>query len=236
LIIRRAGSGFVVHHSKYALCLDVNDDVCNYAVGIFDEGDSYYACPLGKICQRPTEGWLDLLPFSVLITPRGAVVTDGRTSAGFWKVPEAVHVDFVVGESPYRGDAPFQDVRLLEEDDHIEPFGAAVLRSDDVHRMKLEERWFELIASGEKVVEGRVYDEKRKRLRVGHVIQFKSVQSGKLLYAKVKKLVMYKNFKEMLESEDRVLPGLSVEEGLKVYEKYYGPEAGPALAIGLEVL
>ncbi|HIH90633.1 TPA: ASCH domain-containing protein [Desulfurococcaceae archaeon] len=102
--------------------------------------------------------------------------------------------------------------------------------------MKLEERWFELIASGEKVVEGRVYDEKRKRLRVGHVIQFKSVQSGKLLYAKVKKLVMYKNFKEMLESEDRVLPGLSVEEGLKVYEKYYGPEAGPALAIGLEVL
>ena len=64
------------------------------------------------------------------------------------------------------------------------------------------------------------------------------VNSERYLYAVVKSLAIYKNFKELLEHEGtaRVLPGLSLEEGVKVYEKFYGPDAGPALAIRVEVL
>ena len=104
--------------------------------------------------------------------------------------------------------------------------------------MKLERKWFELISKEEKIVEGRVLDEKRKKLRTGHVIEFKVVDAEKYLYAIVKSIAVYENFKELLEREGtaRVLPGLSLEEGLKVYEKFYGPNAGPALAIRLELL
>ena len=236
LIARRAEEGFVIHSLNYSLCVDVIEEGCTYKVAVFGEGDEYDFCPLGRKCKRPWEGWKDLLPFSVLITPNGIVVTDGKSSLGLWNVPEAVHVDMIVGIENKRRDVPFQDLRMLEEGDHVEPFAAVVFRESEINKMKLEDKWFELIVRREKVVEGRLYDEKRKKLRVGQIIQFKSVNSGALAYARIKRLTIYNSFAEMLENEERVLPGWSVEEGVKVYEKYYGPDAGPALAIGIEVL
>jgi len=216
----------------------VVEEDCSYKVAIKEEGKEFDFCPPGRRCREPIEGWKDLLPFSVLITPKGFVATDGKASIGIWRVPEAVHVDMILSEGPTERDVPVQDLRILQEDDHIEPLSGTVFQGDQIHRMKLEDKWFELIASGQKVVEGRLYNEKRKAIRVGHIIQFKNVKNGKLLYAKVKKMVMYSNFREMLESERvaRVLPGLDVESGVKVYERFYGPDAGPVLAIGLEVL
>jgi len=238
LIVRKLGGGFVIHSSKHSLCVDVLEENCSYKVAIKEEGESFDFCPLGRKCKEPTEGWKDLLPFSVLIAPEGLVATDGKASIGIWKVPEAVHVDMVLSEGPVEKEVPVQDLRVLQEDDHVEPLSGTVFRGDQIHRMKLEDKWFELIASGQKVVEGRLYDEKREGIRVGHIIQFKNVKNGNLLYARVKRMVIYSNFREMLESERvaRVLPGLDVESGVKVYERFYGPDAGPVLAIGLEVL
>jgi len=236
VIVKKEGEGFIVNSKGIEICLDVIKDRCTYTVAVNQEGDYDY-CPLGKKCKKPTEGWVDLHPFSVLITPKGSVITDGKTSVGIYRVPEAIHVDFVIGFER-REDVPFQDIRLMEEGDYVEPFRGIVFREDMIHKMKLEGKWFELISKEEKVVEGRVLDEKRKKLRTGHVIEFKMVDAEKYLYAIVKSIAIYENFKELLEREGtaRVLPGLSLEEGLKVYEKFYGPNAGPALAIRLELL
>ncbi len=239
LIVKKTSDGFVVFSGRHALCVDTKEyEHCKYLVSVFREMEDADYCPLGKACKNPIEGWKDLLPFSVLLVPKGIVITDGKTSLGIGIVPEAVHVDMLIGEGPSERDVPLQDIRTLQEGDHVDPLGAVVHTQEQIHYMKLEPRWFDLIASGEKVVEGRLYDEKRKRIRVGHVIQFKNVQSGEVLYVKVKKMVIYRNFAEMLDNEktSRVLPGLEKEEGLKVYEKFYGPDAGPVLAIGIELL
>ncbi len=235
MIVKKAGEGFIVNSMGVDVCIDVVEDRCIYKVGIHKEGNFDY-CPLGKKCNKPMEGWIDLQPFSVLITPKGTVITEGKSSIGIYEVPEAIHVDFLIGTKP-KGDVPFQDIRLMDND-YVEPLRGIVFREDEVHKMKLERRWFELIVKEEKVVEGRLYDEKRKRVRVGHIIEFKVADEEKYVYAVVKGMALYNNFREMLEVEGvrRVLPGLSVEEGVKVYERFYGPDAGPALAIRIEVL
>jgi len=42
-----------------------------------------------------------------------------------------------------------------------------------IHEMKLQPGPFELIRSGKKIVESRLYDEKRKLIKIGDVIEFK---------------------------------------------------------------
>jgi len=236
LIVRRLDNGFVVHTSRFSLCVDVVEEKCTYLLGIREEGDSFNICPKGRRCRDPIEGWRDLLPFSVLVTPGGAVITDGKASIGLYEVPEAVNVDMILTDIPSKRDVPIQDVRMLSEGDHVEPLTAVVYK--EVHQMRLQPKWFELIISEEKVIEGRLLDEKRRHIRVGDVIKFINVGTGEVIYTKVRKLIIYENFRQMLESEGtvRVLPGLDVEEGVKVYEQFYGPEAGPVLAIGIELL
>ncbi len=98
----------------------------------------------------------------------------------------------------------------------------------NLHTMKLESKWFNYIANKMKVIEGRLYDEKRKRIRVGDCILFKSTSSSNeaLLYAVVIGLRRYSSFREMLINEgiERVLPGIhDVDEGVKIYYNYYNP-------------
>ncbi len=98
----------------------------------------------------------------------------------------------------------------------------------NLHVMKLEHKWFDYIASGRKNIEGRLYDEKRRRIRIGDCILFKSTSDrvDGSLYTIVIGLRRYNSFREMLISEgiERVLPGIySINEGINVYYKYYSP-------------
>ncbi|AEC51880.1 hypothetical protein PNA2_0964 [Pyrococcus sp. NA2] len=89
--------------------------------------------------------------------------------------------------------------------------------------MGLQEEYIELIKSGKKKIEGRLYDEKRRQIKPGDIIIF---EGGKLK-VKVKAIRVYKSFKEMLEKEgiENVLPGVKdVEEGVKVYRQFYDEE------------
>lgn len=88
--------------------------------------------------------------------------------------------------------------------------------------MGLREEYLKLIKEGRKSIEGRLYDEKRRRIREGDVIIFE-----RRLRVRVKALRIYSSFKEMLEKEglQNVLPGAgSIEEGLKVYRQFYSEE------------
>ena len=100
----------------------------------------------------------------------------------------------------------------------------------NLHMMKLEYKWYEHIVSGRKTVEGRLYDEKRRKIGVGDCIVFKPVgctRCNTLLYTVVLGLRRYRSFKEMLEREgiEHVLPDIhGLDEGIKVYREYYSVE------------
>lgn len=88
--------------------------------------------------------------------------------------------------------------------------------------MGLQEKYLRLIKEGKKKIEGRLYDEKRKRIKPGDIIIFEG-----RLKVKVKGLRVYHSFKEMLEKEglERVLPNVkSIDEGVKIYRKFYSEE------------
>ncbi|MCD6558910.1 MAG: ASCH domain-containing protein [Palaeococcus sp.] len=88
--------------------------------------------------------------------------------------------------------------------------------------MGLQEEYLRLIKEGKKRIEGRLYDEKRRRIKEGDIIIFE----GKLR-AKVKALRVYSSFKEMLKKEgiENVLPGVkNIEEGVQIYRQFYSEE------------
>jgi len=89
-------------------------------------------------------------------------------------------------------------------------------------RMGLQEEYLKAIAAGKKRIEGRLYDEKRQAIKPGDEIIFENK-----LMCVVKDVRIYSSFKEMLEKEglENVLPGVkSIEEGVKVYRRFYSEE------------
>ena len=63
------------------------------------------------------------------------------------------------------------------------------------HNMNLNDRPFEMIKSGAKTIELRLYDEKRRKIKVGDTICFKS-KTDKLT-STVRALHIFRNFEEL---------------------------------------
>lgn len=74
---------------------------------------------------------------------------------------------------------------------------ALLTRKTTTHNMKLFTFPFEMIKSGQKTIELRLYDEKRQLINVGDTIIFTSTQTGEKLTAKVIKLHIFDSFKEL---------------------------------------
>ncbi len=72
-------------------------------------------------------------------------------------------------------------------------------RITNPHHMKLHEAPFESIKKGDKTIELRLYDEKRKNIKEGDRIEFTNVKSGEILTAKVIKLHRFENFSELYD-------------------------------------
>lgn len=112
----------------------------------------------------------------------------------------------------------------------------------NMHIMHVEPVWLKSIVKGIKVVEGRIYDEKRRRILPGDCIILRSNDNSTETYVYVKYIHLYNDFREMLEAEglNRVLPGVgSIDEGLDIYYKYYDRSMEKqygVVAIGLGLL
>lgn len=65
------------------------------------------------------------------------------------------------------------------------------------HHMKLAQVPFDMIASGEKTCEARLYDEKRRQINIGDTITFRRVGDQEVLEAKVVGLLRYETFGDM---------------------------------------
>ncbi len=69
------------------------------------------------------------------------------------------------------------------------------------HQMKLNERPFELVKSGKKNIEIRLFDEKRQRLKIGDTIIFSKLQELKeMVSVKITGLLHYAIFQELVNA------------------------------------
>ena len=65
------------------------------------------------------------------------------------------------------------------------------------HNMKLQPSPFEMIKSGKKTIELRLYDEKRQLIKPGDVIIFTNVSTGEELKKNVLRLHLFDSFAEL---------------------------------------
>ncbi len=70
----------------------------------------------------------------------------------------------------------------------------------DMHNMKLHSSPFEMIKTGAKTIELRLFDEKRSKIKVGDIIVFKSTETGETISKKVVNLYRFESFKELYKA------------------------------------
>ena len=69
-----------------------------------------------------------------------------------------------------------------------------------VHEMRLDDEPFARIASGEKTIELRLFDEKRQALRLGDMIRFTRRRGGDALTVRVVGLCRFASFDELYKA------------------------------------
>lgn len=90
------------------------------------------------------------------------------------------------------------------------------------HTLRIKKQYFDELNSGGKSIEVRIGYNFIKSIKVGDQITFENYGKNEFNVVRVTK---YNSFCEMLETEpiERVLPGLTKEQALKVYQGFYPP-------------
>ena len=81
-----------------------------------------------------------------------------------------------------------------------------------IHMMKLQNVPFELIKNGNKTIELRLNDDKRKLVKENDIIEFTNITTGEKLEVKVLKLHRYNSFEELYKHFDKVSLGYKETE------------------------
>ena len=101
-------------------------------------------------------------------------------------------------------------------------------RETNMHDMKLHRAPFEMIRSGEKTIELRLYDEKRQKIKEGDVITFTNTYGGEQIRATVKRLHVFNNFDELYKALPLLQCGYTREDvdsaSPSDMEEYYSKE------------
>lgn len=107
------------------------------------------------------------------------------------------------------------------------------------HKMKLKPSPFSMIASGQKTVELRLYDEKRKLIKVGDTLMFNNVsREEEVLFCRVKALHLFESFKELYASLPMTKCGYTENDNpdYRDMEEYYSPEEQRCYGVvGIEI-
>lgn len=80
-----------------------------------------------------------------------------------------------------------------------------------IHRMKLFPAPFEMIESGKKTVELRLFDEKRQQIKAGDTVVFTNTKTGETVTATVVKLHRFDSFEELYQSLPLLKCGYTTE-------------------------
>ena len=95
------------------------------------------------------------------------------------------------------------------------------------HILKLQQRYYESMKNGVKQIELRLFDEKRKNIKIGDEIEFKKEPDlNESFIARVKAILLYENFESLIDDYPiEILSDLNtnkkelVEELNKFYSK-----------------
>ncbi len=116
---------------------------------------------------------------------------------------------------------------MFPDTKHVETV-ALLSRKIDVHKMKLNSSPFEMIKSGAKTIELRLFDEKRQQVKAGDKIVFTNNANGEILNTTVVKLHRFDSFKELYKSLPLLKCGYTAENVDKAtpsdMEQYYSVE------------
>ncbi len=100
---------------------------------------------------------------------------------------------------------------FLENQSSVETL-TVLSRRSNIHNMKLHAAPFERIKSGEKTIELRLFDEKRRQVKTGDRIVFTNTATGETLNTTVVKLHCFDNFEELYQSLPLLKCGYTAEE------------------------
>lgn len=97
-------------------------------------------------------------------------------------------------------------------------------------KMNLDTIYFDYIKNGKKLYETRVYDKKRREIKLLEEVTFiDRSDNTRIFKAIITELSYFKNFKEAIEEVGikKVLPNAkSLEEGVKLYHQFPSGEGG----------
>ena len=118
-------------------------------------------------------------------------------------------------------------VDMFPRTHHVETV-ALLCREQTVHEMSLHPSPFEMISSGKKTIELRLFDEKRSRIKAGDIITFINTANGKKLSRTVRKLHRFDSFDELYRSLPLLQCGYTAENVAGAHpsdmEQYYSAE------------
>lgn len=106
------------------------------------------------------------------------------------------------------------------------------------YKMRLQKEPFEQIKLGKKTIELRLYDEKRKQIKVGDIIEFTNRDTNEIIYTTVIALHRYDSFKELYQHFDKISLGYTELETphYQDMELYYSPiEQEKYGVVGIEI-
>ena len=106
------------------------------------------------------------------------------------------------------------------------------------HEMRLNNDPFNMIKSGTKTIEMRLYDEKRRLISEGDIIEFINRITKEKICAKVLKLHIFNSFNELYKNFDKVLLGYKKEDEANPNDmsKYYSREEQEKYGVvGIEI-
>lgn len=110
-----------------------------------------------------------------------------------------------------------------------------------IHKLSLQKKYFDLISRGLKTIELRLFDEKRRKIKVGNLIHFyPNGDEENILNAKVVHLYKAENFEKLLKQINFEDVGFnSAEELVGTMIEFYSidrQEKFGVVGIGIEVL
>ena len=107
-----------------------------------------------------------------------------------------------------------------------------------IHKMKLKDKPFKSIKAGTKTIELRLYDEKRKLLNVGDVIEFTNIDTKEVIKVEILQLHRFNNFDDLYKHFNKVSMGYEENEVAKPsdMEEYYSKEEQQEYGVvGIEI-
>ena len=95
-----------------------------------------------------------------------------------------------------------------------------------IHKMNLQDIPFKLIDDGTKTIEMRLYDEKRRLINNGDIIEFNNDNTDVIINTEVVDLHIYSSFFELYNAFDKISLGYREEENAnpRDMEQYYSKE------------